>query len=304
MLLWLQQRLPKKHSFLFKLSILSVLTHAILCFGLFFMYKDYQHDLLLKVHAKHNPDNVIVRLLPLSAKKLKALKRITKSGGVSVRKQAKKIVQKKQVTQLAQVKKVVLKPKPKPVIAKKVVEAIKPKPVVKPVEKIIKQEQKKIIEKKEEPKPVVKPVEQVAKQEEKTAESLDTNAHKLASTRDELNKKPVLDQGNSDIKELDPVIEQVEENVRYVTHKELRGIELESVLQAAVQEVWEPPIGVHQDVTSEVQVTVGWDGKLIESKVITLSDIVIYDVAVQEALEEIKFPRQVWGKAIKIAFRP
>ena len=75
-------------------------------------------------------------------------------------------------------------------------------------------------------------------------------------------------------------------------------------MQAAVQEVWSPPVCVDQEVVSQVLVTVGWDGKLVESKILKLSDIVIYDVAVQEALEEITFPRQIWGKQVKIAFRP
>lgn len=274
MLLWLQQRLPRKNKFLFKLSVLSALTHLMLCFSLFFMYKEYHHALLLQVHANHNPDDVIVRLLPMTAKKSKSV-RITKRA-VSAKKPTKQIVPKKKSMQLAQVKKVT--PKPKPVI--------KPKPVVKTEQK--KEIEAKPVEKKIESKPVeTKEVKPVEKKPEIIKEVL----------------VPVKDISKEELKS-EPIIEQVEENVRYVTHKELRGIELENAVQAAVQEVWAPPIGVDQEVMSEVQVTVGWDGKLVESKILKLSEIVIYDVAVQEALEDITFPRQVWGKEIKIAFRP
>ncbi len=281
MLLWLRQRLPKKNLFLFKLSILSAVTHFILCFGFFFMYKEYHHSLLLQVHAKHNPDDVKVRLLPLSAKKPRV--RVAKRAiGIAKKKVAKKTVVKKKTMQLAQVA------KPKPV---KVTSKVEPKQIAKKVEKKTtpKEDLKpKPVEKKE-----IKPVEK--KQEvkaEPVKESPKVEPKKVESSK----------QIKEEIK-IDPV-EEVEENVRYVTHKELRGIELENAVQAAVQEVWSPPLGVDQEVVSEVLVTVGWDGKLAESKMLKLSDIVIYDVAVQEALEDIKFPRQIWGKEIKIAFRP
>lgn len=282
MLLWLRQRLPKKNKFLFKLSVLSTLTHLVLCFSLFFMYKEYHHALLLQVHANHNPDDVIVRLLPMTAKKSKSV-RIAKRS-MSVKKPAKQIAPKKKSMQLAQVTKVT--PKPKPVIKK-------PKPVGKTEQK--KEVEAKPAEKKVEPK--------VEKIENKPIETKEVNP---------VEKKPeIVKEVPVPVKEIskekqksEPIVEQVEENVRYVTHKELRGIELENAVQAAVQEVWAPPIGVDQEVMSEVQVTVGWDGKLVESKILKLSEIVIYDVAVQEALEDITFPRQVWGKEIKIAFRP
>lgn len=289
MLLWLRQRLPRKNLFLFKLSVISALTHLVLCFGLFFMYKEYHHVLLLQVHANHNPDDVIVRLLPISVKKSK-VNRVAKRTVVSIKKQPKKTVTKKKVMQLAQVKKIT--PKPKPVI--------KPKPVVKP-------EQKKIIEPKAiEKRQVKKPVEKTVQEIKKVEPKVEKIVPKPVEKKPEIVKEepvPVQEVSKEESKP-EPVVEQVEENVRYVTHKELRGIDLENAVQAAVQEVWAPPIGVGQEIMSEVQVTVGWDGKLVESKILKLSEIVIYDVAVQEALEDIKFPRQVWGKEIKIAFRP
>ena len=289
MLLWLRQRLPKKNLFLFKLSIISALTHFLLCFGLFFMYKEYHHVLLLQVHANHNPDDVIVRLLPISARKSKA-SRVAKRSVVSIKKPVKKTVVQKKVMQLAQVKKVIPKPKSE----------VKPKPIVKPEQKKV--TEPKVIEKKQIEKPVEKTVQEVKKAKPK----VEKIAPKPVEKKPEIVKeKPVpVQEAAKEESKPEPVIEQVEENVRYVTHKELRGIELENAVQAAVQEVWAPPIGVDQAIMSEVQVTVGWDGKLVESKILKLSEIVIYDVAVQEALEDIKFPRQVWGKEIKIAFRP
>ena len=286
MLLWLQQKLPKKNRFLFKLSLVSALAHSFLCFSLFFMYKDYQHSLSLQVRATHRPDDVIVRLLPISARP-RAQKRVAvKNTSTLVKKTVSNVIKKKPQTKFAQVKKVIQKPKPKQ----------ETKPLFKPVEKIIKEQKEKP---KEASKLVEKKVSEV-KKENTPVQSQEVVKERQAEVKEESKSKENI----KDSKIQEPIVEKVEENVQYVTHKELRGIELENALQAAVQEVWAPPVGIDQEVMSEVQVTVGWDGALVESKILKPSDIVIYDVAVQEALEEIKFPRQVWGKEIKIAFRP
>ena len=198
MLLWLQQRLPKKNIFLFKLSVFSALLHLMFC-SFFFMYKEYHHSLLLQVHSKHNPDNVIVRLLPISAKKPSV--RMAKRVGVVKKKIVKKAAVKKNNMQLAHV----AKPKPK----------IKPKPVAKPEQK--KKIEVKALEKKEKPK--------VEKIEVKPVEKLKPEVTKKDSS---IQSPKVANQDVPEIKKIiknEPLVEQAEENVRYVTHKELRGVE-------------------------------------------------------------------------------
>lgn len=288
MLLWLRQRLPRKNLFLFKLSVLSAVTHLVFCFGFFFMYKEYHHSLLLQVHAKHNPDDVIVRLLPLSGKKPRA-RAATKRTMNAVNKKAvqKPVVQKKTLLRSKELRRAGAEKKAPPKVEPKKVEnkveqKIAPKEEKKP--KVVEKKETKPLEKKQEVKP--KLVETVKKIESK-------------QELQKIEQKPLVQEP---VKE--ELVESIEENVRYVTHKELRGIELENAVQKAVQEVWSPPIGIDKEVVSEVLVTIGWDGKLVETKMLKLSEIVIYDVAVQEALEEISFPRQIWGKQIKIAFRP
>jgi hypothetical protein len=279
MLPWPQRRLRKKNIFLAKLCVFSSLIHVFLCFSLFFMYKSYKSDMTLTVHASNKADDVIIRLLPLSAKK-PVQKKI--ASGIAVKK-TKTAVKKKPTMQLAKVKKSIPKkvvPVKKTVIEKKIASNSAKASMDKKVEPV------KKIEKKPE-------VKRIAAVETKKPE-----VKKIAQAE----VKPKVEEKKVKVKK-EPVIEQ-EENVRYVTHKELRGLQLEKALQQAVQEVWSPPVGIEETVMSEVQVTVGWDGALIESQVIKPTDIVIYDVAVQDALDEIKFPREVWGKEIKIAFRP
>lgn len=272
MLPWPQQRPRKRSILLAKLCLYSGLIHVILCFALFFMYKSYKPDMILNVHASDKSQDVIVRLLPLTAKKPVQKKQ---AGGGLVKK-VKAVIKKKSTTQFKKIKKVVPKkivPVKKAVAEKKIAKAD-------PVKKIDK-------------KPEVKKVATAKSSKvEKLVKEKKIEPKKLVEKKEE--KKDLVVQ--EDLRE--------EENVRYVTHKELRGLQLERALQQAVQEVWSPPVGIDESVASEVQVTVGWDGVLVESQVIKLTNIVIYDVAVQEALEEIKFPREVWGKEIKIAFRP
>lgn len=301
MLLWLQQR-SLKNLFLLKLAVLSAITHVVLCFMLFFLYKDYQQSLLLQVHSLHNPDNVIIRLLPFSMAKPKvqiAKKVVAKSSVAVAKKTVKKTVIQKKVTQRTQIRKVIPKPK---VVQKKEVVKQKPEQSKKVIEKKVielKKEEPKIEQKSVEKKQEIAKTEPVpVKEELKVEQVADPSPQSLTSPQVASDSiQPVLN-----TKDIQAVLEE-EENVRYVTHKELRGIELENAIQAAIQEVWNPPVGVDKDIVSEVVVIVGWDGKLVESKIIKLSEVIIYDVSVQEALEEIKFPRQVWGKEIKIAFR-
>ena len=94
------------------------------------------------------------------------------------------------------------------------------------------------------------------------------------------------------------------EDVLYVNQKELDFLQLQQQLKDAIEAVWISPFGMTEDVVCEVLITVGWDGKLVEKKLTQPTSIYIYDRAVEEALDILLFPQQLWGKTIAIAFKP
>lgn len=90
----------------------------------------------------------------------------------------------------------------------------------------------------------------------------------------------------------------------YVTQQEFDVMQLQQKLQTCVFDRWTPPLGVPESAVCEVVVTVGWDGSLIETQYLTKTLILTYDLSVQEALDQVQFPHEVWGKRITITFKP
>ena len=283
MLHWLQQKLLNKNLLFTDFCIASTIMHLFFGCALFCMYKGYDASLTLHVHASKTASDVIVRLLPLTAKK-PVQKKGGKQGKIVTVGQQKRAVKKSlsSPTQLAKIRPVVRK---KPVPVKKLVQVPEQTKQLQEQSVVAKAAAVETVPSDTQTKEVVKAPELV----QKTVEPVATLA--AAAQQD----TPGVVNGQ---------VEDVQDNVLYVTHKELDGLQLEEALQAAVQSVWCPPAGIDSTVESEVLVRVDWDGKLLETQLIKAANIVIYDVAVQEAIQEMEFPRQVWGKEIKIAFKP
>ncbi len=98
--------------------------------------------------------------------------------------------------------------------------------------------------------------------------------------------------------------QESKEDVVYVTQKELDGLQLEQQLKEAIEQVWVSPFGIENDLMCEVLVVIGWDGAILEKKMIKLTEVYIYDSAVEEALDKLIVPQQLWGKTISIIFKP
>ena len=110
-------------------------------------------------------------------------------------------------------------------------------------------------------------------------------------------KKPVVK------KEISEKTKQQEE-VKYVTHKEFNALQLQTALQESIEQVWTPPAGMHDSVVCHVSISIGWDGKLSQSIIEESSGVLIYDIAVERAVTAMKLPRQMWGKTVRVAFKP
>ncbi len=283
MLHWLQQKLLKKDILFTELCVVSSIMHLFFGCALFCMYKGYDAGLTLNVHASKAANDVIVRLLPLTAKKPVQKRGGNHSKGV-VAAQQKRTIKKKpsSPTQLAKIK---------PIVRKKSVP-------VKKLAQVPEQTKQEIKQPAIAKSPAVEMVKSdtAVKEIVKTPELVQKTVEPVAtSTTAAQQDTPGIATGQA---------EGIQDNILYVTHKELDSLQLEEALQAAVQSVWCPPVGIDPTVESEVLVRDGWDGKLLETELIKAANIVIYDVAVQEAIQEMEFPRQVWGKEIKIAFKP
>lgn len=93
------------------------------------------------------------------------------------------------------------------------------------------------------------------------------------------------------------------EEVLHVTQKEYDALQAEQDLQKALAKVWTPPLGITAHVESHVQVTIDWQGALIQQNVIKKTQIALFDVAVQESLQQVKVPKQFWGKQLTLVFK-
>ncbi len=113
------------------------------------------------------------------------------------------------------------------------------------------------------------------------------------------NKKPIAQK-----QPVQKPVEKKEQDIKYVTRKEFDAVLVEQALQDAIAQVWAPPAGMEETLVCEVALTVGWNGELVATSVEHSSGVVVYDIAVEQAIEQLKFPRQTWGKTVRVAFKP
>jgi len=263
-----------KNLFFIKLLILSLLLHVLGCFILLFVYLDYNPKALLQVSSAHS--QAIVRVVSFSQKsKSRTSKAVASSGlnGHSTQSVAhsQKIVLKKTTATKKRLpkKKAVQKQKQLSKKGKNV-------PFKKQKEKVSvksKSIEKKIDPVSQEEKKVEVPVQEVV---EKTSQSVD---------------QAVVE---------DLPLREIQE----VSYQEFNFMQLQEAFQEAVARVWSPPAGMSQSLVCQVVLTVGWDGKLIEKRIEVPSDILVYDIAVEQALDEIEMPSELWGKSVRVAFKP
>lgn len=132
------------------------------------------------------------------------------------------------------------------------------------------------------------------------------NGENVDQKKEEISIKEAKSEVENVKKELidEKMIQQPQEDVLYVTQKELDALQLEQQLKEAIEQVWVSPFGVESDLICEVLVVIGWDGTIIEKSLTKPSEIYIYDSAVEEALDKLIVPQQLWGKTITIIFKP
>ena len=132
------------------------------------------------------------------------------------------------------------------------------------------------------------------KKEEKIIELIKEQEEKSHSVHDDVDNKTAID----------PHAPFAQDGVIYVTQKEFDALQSQMDIQRAIQEVWAPPVGMPDDIVSQVRLDIGWKGEIVSVEYIKPTGIVVYDMAVERAIESIEFPKQMWGKRIVIAFKP
>jgi len=73
-------------------------------------------------------------------------------------------------------------------------------------------------------------------------------------------------------------------------------------IQKEVDRLWRPPIGVPCGTECWLDVSVGSDGTIKKVAFAKRSNILIYDLSVQQIAEKFKFGRDVWNKRVTIKF--
>ena len=93
------------------------------------------------------------------------------------------------------------------------------------------------------------------------------------------------------------------QEIMYLTQQELDSLQIHQKLQESIISVWEAPIGMVAEQYCEVTVAIGWDGAVQEIQFLKKTGSLVYDLSVQETIEQVIFPHEVWGKQITIAFK-
>ena len=317
MLLWQPQNSLRVRS----VFIVSLVLHLLICFSLLFVCKDYHQRLLIDLSSRI-PSNAIIKLLPLSASRpssqvlgVKGGRRNSKhnkqqSGNKNKTQQLKK----KSPTSLA-----------KQTVVSKSVKAAKNSSLAKALS------DKKTVSKKALLREKKKSSIAKAKADRKAAEELKKHNEKLAQEKKDSSSVKTLENK----KEVQSIKETVKEEqkiealqqstvdqpavegtsgsgalgpegqeILYLTKQEFDALQIQQKLQECLFDLWTPPAGIPSGIFCEALVTIGWDGAILETQFLKKTDILMYDLSVQETLEQVIFPHEVWGKQITIAFKP
>lgn len=93
-------------------------------------------------------------------------------------------------------------------------------------------------------------------------------------------------------------------NALRVSANDLEQLTMQNAIQSILSISWQPPVGLPDDVACQISFKVGITGEIAELAMIKPSGILMYDIAVQNALYESsgRLPRYSYGKEFCITF--
>lgn len=300
---WLTQR----QQFLGRLCIFTFVCHIVVLFLAIFCYKGNRESERFVVSAQKR--NTVYVLTPLQKKAKQAA--ISKKSQASVA--SSKVINYETYQKLKNKKQGVKKSVPKPAskkgssltlaslktnknvaknktnqpVLKKPLMTIVDVTIVEPEKKKPKIEVAKSVPKQEiKPEPKVEPVIELT-QPEVIVESVKEEKEIVSEQIDDSSSEP-------DFEELDL------DDVTFIGYEQFDSLAVQNKIQQVVQQNFKSPIGVGKDVTCELSVLVGPQGKSGKVTMVKSSGVRVYDVAARAMLSTIEFPKEVWNKTITI----
>ncbi len=314
MLLWQRQNsnFLTRDFFISRFFLLSLVSHVGLCFSLLFLYKDQQQHFLF-TSGGVIPTPAQVRLLPLSMDKpahqvlgVKGGKKGVQQGASSLKQQKKERAKKSPTTFVSPKTMAALSKKAQQAKEKAAKKVLQEKALKLEKKKAKALEAKKLKEQKLEEKKVQ---EALAKEPEKkpAPEVLpEEKAKEVPSIKEQLSeasRSSVADEGIQERTGIAAVAPEGQEFI-YLTQQELDALGIQRKLQECLFDLWTIPVGIPVGTECEALISVGWDGGVVAIEYKKKSNILIYDLSVQEALEQVHFPHEVWGKQVTLVFKP
>jgi hypothetical protein len=339
MLLWQPQNSLRIRS----VFLVSLVLHVFVCCTLLFVYKDYHQRLVIDLSSRI-PSNAIVKLLPLSASRPSSSivgVKGGKKGGISLSAKGNQGRQKSSNKNSAQSSALPVasnqKKKKSPtslvkqaVTSKSVKVGKAKKEALEKAKKAAKTKKTSVAKAKEDKQKLKEQNELKKKEAEKLKqdEKLDLEKKASDSAKAFKEKKEVAEKESKPVQQLlkeeqkiealqQPVIDQATlgetsgssvgpegQEILYLTKQEFDALQIQQKLKECLFDLWTPPAGIPSGVLCEVLITVGWDGAILETQFLKKTEILMYDLSVQETLEQVAFPHEVWGKQITIAFKP
>jgi hypothetical protein len=315
MLLWQPQNSLRIRAVFF----VSLALHILVCFSLLFVYKDYHQRLCIDLSSRI-PSQAIVKLLPLSASRPSSQRLGTKEGKKgATTSQAVVRTPKKKKSPTSLVKQTTVSKSIKNQKSKKAAElkkaaakALSEKKAKKAQQRLIEAEKQKKAEELQKKLEAEKNLEKEKKQVEEVkspfAQASADSGPQRGSSKEEVKANeaaavPVGDKSNSH-ENVRGALGPEGEEILYLTKQEFDALQIQQKLQECLFDVWTPPTGISSGTFCEVLITIGWDGVILETQFLKKSDILMYDLSVQETVEQVTFPHEVWGKQITITFKP
>lgn len=99
----------------------------------------------------------------------------------------------------------------------------------------------------------------------------------------------------------DPIALATSEPI-YLGQNDLDNLEIAQSIREEVANVWRPPAGLGVGRQCKVKVVVDWDGAIKELTFEEPSHVAAFDVSVRLAVQQMKFPKAVFGKELILPF--
>lgn len=163
------------------------------------------------------------------------------------------------------------------------------------------------------PCPVAKPVTQIApvlqapKKEEAAPLPKKTKA-KIPPIEKKIEKKvapttPKKIATKKNIVEQKKPVQPIQPIKKVVTQKEYDALALQELVQEELQQYWQPPSGLSNNLLCEMAIELDIHGAIKQLECVRSSGVLMYDIHAQSVLLQVRYPKETWGKQLTIMFK-